>query len=486
MEVSKSTSAFVFFAFLGVVASLKNIRASVITATFIQLEWESDKNENGLIPEYAVSWGRNSYLQTNTTTARLMDLEPGRRYTITIERINQGNDSRLLRQIEVRTASLKLSLQRPNYLRVAWDSTFQNLKAVQVTYRVELAIGSRVPSSSYTSNEIKIVNSTTAKILETLVPYYVRMTVCLQARQQRGGWSKKICDYFATNPGTPGPVRNLKITPDVHSLGLTWEDPDDTPPTGELDRVSALNKGYGNYKGVTLNAHTLPGVPSSPRALLALPWSSTQVLLSWAPPDEPMGTLLNYTVWVNGKVNTCKENTLQLHRCKMASPLKRTISLKWQRATNFIAAEWLQKRSPCHLQESSQCGSQSYSPRFCSSSSGLCSSCCGLSQGFVDMRSKKVLERLNENKDIRRPGEEAVLATDRPAENQTSNPDLHEYESPYTLNVIYKPQVSQDNTLLGDNQRQNNVSDAAYANIPAVSEHYYANIQVTSADVISH
>ncbi|XP_047475867.1 tyrosine-protein phosphatase Lar-like isoform X5 [Penaeus chinensis] len=460
-----------------------------------------------------------------------MDLEPGRRYTITIERINQGNDSRLLRQIEVRTASLKLSLQRPNYLRVAWDSTFQNLKAVQVTYRVELAIGSRVPSSSYTSNEIKIVNSTTAKILETLVPYYVRMTVCLQARQQRGGWSKKICDYFATNPGTPGPVRNLKITPDVHSLGLTWEDPDDTPPTGELDRVnievsntcktllmfhknihnlvrdygkrsftvtllqpdsdytiqvSALNKGYGNYKGVTLNAHTLPGVPSSPRALLALPWSSTQVLLSWAPPDEPMGTLLNYTVWVNGKVNTCKENTLQLHRCKMASPLKRTISLKWQRATNFIAAEWLQKRSPCHLQESSQCGSQSYSPRFCSSSSGLCSSCCGLSQGFVDMRSKKVLERLNENKDIRRPGEEAVLATDRPAENQTSNPDLHEYESPYTLNVIYKPQVSQDNTLLGDNQRQNNVSDAAYANIPAVSEHYYANIQVTSADVISH
>ncbi|XP_047475869.1 tyrosine-protein phosphatase Lar-like isoform X6 [Penaeus chinensis] len=362
MEVSKSTSAFVFFAFLGVVASLKNIRASVITATFIQLEWESDKNENGLIPEYAVSWGRNSYLQTNTTTARLMDLEPGRRYTITIERINQGNDSRLLRQIEVRTASLKLSLQRPNYLRVAWDSTFQNLKAVQVTYRVELAIGSRVPSSSYTSNEIKIVNSTTAKILETLVPYYVRMTVCLQARQQRGGWSKKICDYFATNPGTPGPVRNLKITPDVHSLGLTWEDPDDTPPTGELDRVnievsntcktllmfhknihnlvrdygkrsftvtllqpdsdytiqvSALNKGYGNYKGVTLNAHTLPGVPSSPRALLALPWSSTQVLLSWAPPDEPMGTLLNYTVWVNGKVNTCKENTLQLHRCKI-------------------------------------------------------------------------------------------------------------------------------------------------------------------------
>ncbi|XP_047475870.1 uncharacterized protein LOC125029773 isoform X7 [Penaeus chinensis] len=439
MEVSKSTSAFVFFAFLGVVASLKNIRASVITATFIQLEWESDKNENGLIPEYAVSWGRNSYLQTNTTTARLMDLEPGRRYTITIERINQGNDSRLLRQIEVRTASLKLSLQRPNYLRVAWDSTFQNLKAVQVTYRVELAIGSRVPSSSYTSNEIKIVNSTTAKILETLVPYYVRMTVCLQARQQRGGWSKKICDYFATNPGTPGPVRNLKITPDVHSLGLTWEDPDDTPPTGELDRVNIeVSNTCKTLLMFHKNIHNL-----------VRDYGKRSFTVTLLQPDS------DYTI-----------QSRRRHELSLPCPgVAHRSSFRGRRQTNL----WVPfSTTPSGLMERSTHAKRTRS------------NCIGA------RRSKKVLERLNENKDIRRPGEEAVLATDRPAENQTSNPDLHEYESPYTLNVIYKPQVSQDNTLLGDNQRQNNVSDAAYANIPAVSEHYYANIQVTSADVISH
>lgn len=75
---------------------------------------------------------------------------------------------------------------------------------------------------------------------------------------------------------------------------------------------------------------------------------------------------------------------------------------------------------------------------------------------------------------------------DRPAENQMSDPDSHEYESPYTLRVIYTPQVSQDSTLLSENQRQNHVSETTYANIPAVSDHLYANIQVTSTDVISH
>lgn len=70
-------------------------------------------------------------------------------------------------------------------------------------------------------------------------------------------------------------------------------------------------------------------VPSSPRALLALPWSSTQVLLSWAPPDEPQGILVNYTVSVDGKVGTCKEDTLQVHRCEVNIIIIFAAIIKW-------------------------------------------------------------------------------------------------------------------------------------------------------------
>lgn len=43
---------------------------------------------------------------------------------------------------------------------------------------------------------------------------------------------------LAISSAEPGKVRNLTVTPDDRSLRLTWEDPGDTPPTGELDRVS--------------------------------------------------------------------------------------------------------------------------------------------------------------------------------------------------------------------------------------------------------
>ncbi|XP_063590511.1 cell adhesion molecule Dscam2-like [Penaeus indicus] len=523
MEVYTSASVFVFFAFLGVVASLRNLRATVITGTFIKLEWENDVNDKYLKPEYDVHWGWNSSLQTNATTAKLTELEPGKSYII---RVNDGGKRPFYNEIRVLTASLRLSLQRSNHLRVAWDSAFKNLKSVQVAYRLELTIKSRVPSSNFIVNETKIVNSSQAKILDMSVPYFVRITVCLQTLQQRDEWSQQICDSLTTNPGTPGLIRNLKITPDVHSLGLSWEDPDDTPPTGLLDRVNiavsntcktllmfqrdihglvrdsgkrsftvtnlqpdsdytikmgALNKGYGQYKSVELNARTLPGVPSSPRALLALPWSSTEVLLSWAPPNEPLGALLNYTVWVNGKVDTCKEDTLQVLRCKIDG-----LTPGENYHTEVAACNKLHCGSVV-AKEVAMPSARVFPVWIPVLFALLLFIVLGL-LAFMLWRSKKVLKRLNEKNrlmvgmhtpapdGIRQPGEEAVLATDKPVENQTSNPDLHVYESPYTLGAIHEPQVSQASIHLVENHRQNNVSDATYANISAVSEHHYANI----------
>ncbi|XP_037785586.1 uncharacterized protein LOC119581266, partial [Penaeus monodon] len=109
MEVNKSTSAVVFFAFLGVVTSLVNLKASVITGTFIKLEWQNDKKEAGMKHEFEVVL-EGKRLLTNDTTVKLTSLEPGRRYLIFVNRITEGLVIQQSRTLHLRTGKLKESV----------------------------------------------------------------------------------------------------------------------------------------------------------------------------------------------------------------------------------------------------------------------------------------------------------------------------------------------------------------------------------------
>ncbi|XP_069988986.1 cell adhesion molecule Dscam1 isoform X2 [Penaeus vannamei] len=516
------------------VASLKNLQPTIVTGTFVQLEWESDGNGTGMEPEFEVAWGAEPELRlrTHSARARLTDLQPGTRYSITIRSVSRGSARGIM--VRLQTASLRLTQSWGNQLQVAWNSAFANPRAVRMMYKVQWNITSRALSSNYTFNQTTIVNSTEAEIMKIRVPYYAEIVVCVQARRQKDEWSRKACDSVTTQTGTPGNVRNLKITPDERSLRVTWEDPDDTPPTGELDRVSievsntcksftslepirnlstgsgkrffivkhlqpdsdyaikvrALNKGLSTSKSVSANSRTLPGVPSSPRALLALPWSSTQVLLSWAPPEEPQGILVNYTVSVDGKVGTCKEDTLQVHRCEING---------FTPGENYRTEVEACNRLHCSSAVATEVAMPServlpvWIPVLLAF---LLFIVLGLLP-FMLWRSKKLVDHLNERirlteaihapatNDKGRPGEEAVLASDNPAKDQAPNPDPHEYDDPYTLGVAYTPQVNQGDILLGEDQKQNRISEAVYANILASSEHQYANIHVATTCVIS-
>lgn len=488
--------------------SLSNLRANVVTGAFVQLEWERGK---GAEREFEVAWGKGSSvrLSANSSTATVTDLEPGTYYSFTVTTVADSREFK--RSLHVRTASLRLHELWRNQLQVAWHSGFKNRKAVRMAYKVQWNITSRALSSNYTSNQTTFVNSTEAEILKIPVPHYARIAVCVQIRQQEDEWSRKICDSLTTPSGKPGKVRNLTVTPDDRSLRLTWEDPGDTPPTGELDRVSidvsntckmlwtynepihnlingsgkwaftvrhlqpdsdytievrVWNKGSAGSDAVSRKARTLPGVPSPPRALLAIPWNTSQVLLSWAPPIRPQGILVNYTVLVDGKVDTCEEDTLQVHRCKIKG-----LTPGESYRTEVAACN----RLHCNLAIAAEVAMPSaralpvWIPV-------LLAFLLLIVLGFLPFmlwRSKKLVDRLNER---RRPGKKAVLASDKPAENQTPNPDVHVYDDPYTLGVLYAPQVSQTDSPLGEDQRQNSISGVVYANLPASTEHQYANI----------
>ncbi|XP_042865785.1 Down syndrome cell adhesion molecule-like protein 1 homolog [Penaeus japonicus] len=536
MDSKKVTAAIVLLASCGFVTSYRGVRASIITGTFIELKFARTPEDSiGNSEDYVkidclfCTNSSQSILTTESNAKNFTDLQPGTPYTFMLTPLSRraqreiGNKNPL----KFQTARLRVEKTRPTLIQVAWSDEFKNLGADPLTYRVEWNITSRALSSNYLDIGNTVNKVTGNKIQYLRVPYYCKIIVCVQCLQE-SEWSSQVCGQVMTSPGMAGNVRNLKITPDERSLNLTWQDPYDNPPTGNLAdfvvsvsntsrneriqyrlhhyevpdvvgwrtftveglqpdsfyvvKIGVTNNGYNSSNSLLRNVRTLPGVPSPPQLVLAVPNNITQVILTWVPTAEPQGVLVNYTIKVDGTVRLCQEDTLLVQRCQIYG------LTPGQNHRFEVAACNRRHCSRYSANEVAMPPAEGLPVWILVLLTALLLTVF-LLVPFLYWRGKRLVDHLVEIKQLAadangQPGGTAVSATSQMFQNQKANDQTssreslarHDYESPYTLGVRFEPQASQAISPCGQSQERIYANDAEYVNLSGIRVNEYENV----------